>query len=259
MGKTGQRVQGGIAVLVLAGAGGAFYVYNHNPALKQELLQATGAVSKPIPKPPADAPVGFNASRTAFVLPHKLGYLPAPELALAKSDPAYAAGLANLKDWQRFVAAAKRQGRPNHIYWAYTSGLPTQHVGISPGAAKRTISGLIASPNNALVRDHVITTRVLIHDFTRHLLSFTNIPSAVIPEYVSPSMLEVQAAPVRTAIVRGIPRAIVCDPSPMAFLHNGHVFNSQKLPRITAGPSTLLTTDEVNIWIQGVASCQGFK
>ena len=51
--------------------------------------------------PPKNAPVGFNAARTEFVLPYNLGYLPAPELALAKVDPAYASGLADAGDWMQ--------------------------------------------------------------------------------------------------------------------------------------------------------------
>ena len=47
----------------------------------------------------ATGQVGFNAARTAFTLPNNLGLLPGPNLALAKANPAYAAGLANAQDW----------------------------------------------------------------------------------------------------------------------------------------------------------------
>ncbi len=47
----------------------------------------------------ATGQVGFNAARTAFTLPNNLGLLPGPNLALAKADPVYAAGLANAQDW----------------------------------------------------------------------------------------------------------------------------------------------------------------
>ena len=47
----------------------------------------------------ATGQVGFNADKTAFTLPRGLGLLPEPNLALAKANPAYAAGLANARDW----------------------------------------------------------------------------------------------------------------------------------------------------------------
>ena len=63
----------------------------------------------------AHASVGFNAAKTEFVLPYKLGYLPVPELALAKADSAYAAGLVNAQDWvqvQFYTFHQRRLQRP---------------------------------------------------------------------------------------------------------------------------------------------------
>lgn len=97
MGRVGQIVQGGVALIVLAGGAGGIYIINH-PNLEHELIPATKPVT--IPMPPANAPVGFNASKTAFVLPHHLGYLPGPDLALARTNSSYAAGLADLSDWK---------------------------------------------------------------------------------------------------------------------------------------------------------------
>ncbi|WP_298443433.1 hypothetical protein [Ferrimicrobium sp.] len=261
MGKIGQGIQAGIGILVLAGGVGAFYVFNHDPALKQRLLQDVGAEDKPAPQPPANAPVGFNAARTAFVLPHKLGYLPAPELALAKSDPAYAAGLANLGDWYRFVAAPVMAGGPSRTRWEYIAGLP-RNAGLAAMKA-----GLVGFPPTgiAAIRAQVMTTQVSIRDFTLHVLSQNagNTTGygvgAVIPEYVVPTGVEIAAAPVGMASMGGVYQPVVCVPSPLAYLQNGHIFSPWELPRITAGPSTMFgTATSGGTLIQGVASCIGF-
>ena len=261
MGKIGQGIQAGIGILVLAGGVGAFYVWNHNPTFKQRLLQDIGVASKPAPQPPANAPVGFIAARTAFVLPYHLGYLPAPELALAKSDPAYAAGLANLGDWYRFVEAPVMAGGQPQTHWEYIAGLP-RNAGLA--AMKAYLVGFPPT-GLAAVRDQVMTTRIAIRDFTLHGLSQNagNTTAygigAVIPEYVAPSEVEIAAAPVGMANMGGVHQPVICVPSPLAYLQNGHVFNPWELPRITAGPSTMFgyATSGDHL-IQGVISCAGF-
>ncbi|MHB1732761.1 MAG: hypothetical protein ACYCU8_04840 [Ferrimicrobium acidiphilum] len=244
MGKTGQRIQGGVALLVLAGAGGAWYVYNHDPALKRQLSQAVN-VAKPVPKPPANAPVGFNATRTAFVLPHKLGYLPAPELALAKSDAAYAKGLANLGDW----STADVDGPGHPPFWMY--------VGSSSGAAgvKGNAIGSIGELTD-FFNGYQTTSNVHIHDFHKHQLWM---PKDVITIYgqnlVAPSFVEIQAAPVQPGNTPPF-----CVPSPLALLHNGHVDVTPQLPMFTAGPSTIFTYSPTTfVDAQGAASCNGFS
>jgi hypothetical protein len=245
MGKTGQRIQAGVGILVLAGAGGAYYVYNHDAALKQEVLQATGAVSKPIPKPPANAPIGFNTSKTAFVLPHKLGYLPAPELALAKSDPAYAAGLANLSDWRHY--------RP---YWFYSPHLGGGTGG--GGVVKFNAIGDLGLQGGVPTGDQAVTSSVPIHNFTPHLLPDLRTTTPIYgQEFVNPSVLEMEAAPVRDSLLHA---ADVCVPSPVAFVHNGHIDVPSQLPAMTAGPSTIFTYGAgATTWDQGTASCKGFQ
>ena len=94
----------GIAGLSLAACGSSKSAGTITPLANLPGNDANGVASQSVATTtttvPANAPVGFNASKSYFVLPHHLGLLPAPELALAEADPAYAAGLANLGDWQ---------------------------------------------------------------------------------------------------------------------------------------------------------------
>ena len=77
----------------------------------------------------ATGQVGFNAARTAFTLPRGLGLLPEPNLALAKANPAYAAGLANVNDWRKITV---RYGQSttdlkSGLFWTFV-GSPNNPV-----------------------------------------------------------------------------------------------------------------------------------
>jgi hypothetical protein len=99
---------GAAVVVLLAGGATVYATTSSKPAptvtksVPKSKSSAPKSTSKPVAKtsaPKSTVPVGFNSSKTAFVLPYKLGNLPAGELAFAKSDPAYAAGLLNKRDW----------------------------------------------------------------------------------------------------------------------------------------------------------------
>jgi len=77
----------------------------------------------------ATGQVGFNATRTEFTLPNNLGLLPGPNLALAKANPAYAAGLANANDWREITV---RYGQStadlkSGLFWTFV-GSPNNPV-----------------------------------------------------------------------------------------------------------------------------------
>jgi hypothetical protein len=267
MGKTGERVQAGIGVLVLAGAGGAFYVYNHDASLKQEVLQATGAPRKPTPKPLANAPIGFNTSKTAFVLPHNLGYLPAPELTLAKSNPAYAAGLANLSDWrwQSLPAAQYDNGLPPSSYggWFYVGrgGTTSRLNAMGTKYSVQEWNDNLEIPGGSYTGGValVTTSPVQIRNFTVHALHGfwgSSLFQGADQEVVTPGMLEIRAAPIGGASEN----EGVCVPTPEAVVQNGRVVTPSGVSPITAGPSTIFTINAGgHLHDQGIASCNGFK
>ena len=269
MRKMGRAIGGGIGVLILAGGAGGFWAWNHDPALKQLVLSngrnapLTGPFAQPpanaptsVQQPPANAPVGFNATRTAFVLPHHLGYLPAPELALAKSDPAYAAGLANLKNW----IANRSGGHSNYVpgentRWIYSTQVGQLKEGIGP------VAETILVPSS-----HVETTTALRIDNStpRKLPTQGYGPSAMnnSQELVTPSALEIAAAPGSISWTGNdsAPGAI-CIPSPVAYINRatGRVDNAPYGPPVTAGPSVVVYFDSNStVWYHGVASCAGF-
>ena len=77
----------------------------------------------------ATGKAGFNGTRTEFTLPNNLGLLPGPNLALAKADPAYAAGLANANDWRKITV---RYGQSttdlkSGLFWTFV-GSPNNPV-----------------------------------------------------------------------------------------------------------------------------------
>ena len=239
MGKTGQLVQGGVALLLLAGLGGGIYLAS-NPGLEHKVLPFTAP--KTDPKPPANAPVGFNAAKTEFVLPHNLGYLPKPELALAKSDPTYAAGLANPADWKKSgLAAAWPQ-------WEYDPrGLHYGKVGVQSQIVEITYLARVAS--------QVPTTSVLIRNYQAHAIPNMDVPG-YFQEFVSPTALVIVAAPVG-ATSGGTPR--FCVPTPVAFIDNGRVFTPSQFSSVTAGPSVMFWNGSHRTWEQGRPSCVGFN
>ena len=275
MAKIGQGIQAGIGILVLAGAAGAFYVFNHDPALKQRLLQDVGVASKPAPQPPANAPVGFNAARTAFVLPHRLGYLPAPELALAKSDPAYAAGLANLEDWVEWpipTPPVLAGGLPPSSYggWFYVGGVVRQSRLLVEGtkAQLQSWTDVLEIPTGGYTAGVtlVTTSPVPIHDLAVHALHFSwgsSLFQGTGEEVVTPSMLEIRSAPVKV-LPGGLSSGAICVPTSEAILQNGRVITPLEIT-ITAGPSTIFSTDTsgathgARLFDTGATSCAGFS
>jgi hypothetical protein len=269
MGKTGQRIQGGVALLVLAGAGGAWYVYNHDPALKRQFSQAV-SVAKPVPKPPANAPVGFNATKTAFVLPHKLGYLPAPELALAKSDPAYAAGLVGLKDWTYIkppFAPTKGTGETKADQMLGTGWFygPNWRFASLKFALMQTWNVPLAlNEMRGIPGFHLAMASATVIPVRSSALNQLPGGSLALPPgaytVVTPSFLEVQAAPIGSLTVHRTRLDAYCVPSPEALIRSGHVI-AGTTTTFTAGPSAVFASrvDGHTYYDQGVASCNGFS
>ncbi len=276
-------------MLILAGGAGGFYLWNHDPALKRRLQQTfhdvpVTAVHKPAPKPPADAPVGFNATKTAFVLPYHLGYLPAPELAWAKSDPAYAAGLANLNDWTSISPPSGPGGlAPNFYGWYYIGnyGLP-----MSSGISRITTNkGNIPSmwygyfsPHGGNDGLNSSITGVAIESTTNIPVRASRLSTIPIPEgtfstlagtmqgegytIITPSTLEARAAPVGRLTVHGTAIVAFCVPSPEAIIHDGHVVTPSGIHPITAGPATIFAVGKLAnspLYDQGATSCAGFS
>ena len=224
---------------------------------------------------PANAPVGFNSAKTAFVLPYKLGLLPASELALAKASATYAAGLANPSDWTPvywqagpYMVGIDRwfyMGRPTtKAALSATLFVKTDTVGWSEDA--ETLYGV-----NQLKVVHSTTARVI--DSTLNVLISVNPGEApqLIPErgnqLVVPSTLEVEAAPVGTLIISGAYIPAICVPTPEAYLANNTPATISGLPVMTAGPSTVFAgVAGINnssdgwgmLYNEGVASCANF-
>ena len=236
--------------------------------------------------PPPNAPVGFNASKTYFVLPHHLGLLPAPELALAKADPTYAAGLANLGDWQEWPTQVLVD--PSHY-----GGLE-----FTPGAKIKTVDmwyylgSYAAQPASAMndglgnIKIAIVTenedgypfvtpvlhsTSVRVNDSTLHNINWgsgvIHIPAPITAKLVAPSTLEDQAAPIGTLAVKGQTLPAFCVPVPEAYISSGGkvVTSPANTPAITAGPSTVFANppatsakSSLAMYDQGVSSCAAF-
>ena len=234
---------------------------------------------------PPGTPVGFNAARTEFVLPHNLGYLPAPELALAKADSAYAAGLGNAGDWTQmqvqlpWVSASENAtGPPPVTMWEYSPGGEMTSSDPSGQSSQRLVMAIkteIISENVSFVEDgvnagtpRVSSSSVKVHAST---LNSIQIEAGSVPyrtELLAPSMLEVLAAPVGTLAVGGTGLPAFCVPVPEAFLSHGFlsaakVSTPKTEPVITAGPSAVfagsnLDTGSPSYYDKGVASCNHF-
>jgi hypothetical protein len=242
---------------------------------------------------PANAAVGFNAAKTEFVLPHNLGLLPASELALAKSDSAYAKGLANSADWYQSQIAVVKPGSSNSAptltpIWVYEGTL-------SGGANQSATGGLQAAAVGA-VKTMVMewTTRVVSH-YGQSLLSVVHSTSTPIHlttlnvllngtssntsssqvsgakrEFVTPPPLAVQAAPVGTLTVGSTHVPAICTPAPEAILAGGKPITANGLPNMNAGPSTIFAADGLvsnsptppksgpNFYDKGTTSCGAF-
>lgn len=281
----------GIAALALASCGS-----NKSAAVGSTIttLPAPIPVTITTTTVPANAPVGFNANKSYFVLPHNLGLLPGPELALAKADPAYAAGLANLGDWVQtgvsVLADPKTYGG-----LTYLGSKPPQTITAGMWFYMGSYGGNLAiSAANDLLNDKtdmvesnqfgfpwvtpvLHSTSVRVVDSTLHNISTTNgnatttgfrVSAPVYDTLVAPSALEDQAAPVGTlkAPVGTLPA--FCVPVPEAYLLNNKVVNipSKGYPHITAGPSSIFafymgatTAAQPVPYDEGTASCVSFS
>ena len=215
---------------------------------------------------------GFNASKTVFVLPHNLGDLPAPELALAKSDPAYAAGLLTPADWFYLTPTAldslSKAIDPATGGWIYLGGDNPTVIG-GPN-----ISPLVDVKVSTITTDWPIwlsgiahfstTSSVPILDSRLNSYSLAPVASVAVSQgytVVTPSVLEVRAAPVGTMSVNGTSVPAVCVPTPEGVLQNGQIATPGGIS-LTAGPSVVFTVTSKGygaLYDQGVSSCVGFN
>lgn len=283
----------GIAGLSLA-ACGASHSAAANSTSSSTTSSTSATSSGPTTAVPANAPVGFNAAKTAFVLPYKLGLLPASELALAKADAAYAAGLANLSDWVQTGVpvtgtAAPSPGEPPKMVqtWFYIGS----SIANNSASAQQTMAKLTNDKSTTIVWNTMISslggpsaakavnsTSVAVQDSTLNPLMtaqsrFSGGSVLSGDQLVAGSNLEIQAAPIGTLAIPGNNVPAFCVPTPEAWLANGKPVNVTGLPTITAGPATvfaapIFTQDtqsspppasSVVLYDQGVASCVNFK
>jgi len=125
----------GAAIVVLLAGGATIYATTSSkptPNVTQSVSKPKSSAPKttarkpktsaPKSTTPASTPVGFNSDKTAFVLPHNLGNLPAGELAFAKANPAYATGLLNKRDWFYIGAGSFPTGG-----WMYQGGASSDY------------------------------------------------------------------------------------------------------------------------------------
>lgn len=219
---------------------------------------------------PANAPVGFNAAKTQFVLPHNLGLLPATELTLAKADPTYAAGLANPGNWMQ-LATTKPGGSQSKSLWYY--GGPTMSTALSTSSRD-------AAANNVSVKQMTLGWEQLFkgNDGVGHLNVSDKSPvsvnvkslnllvspggsMAIHPlgssyQLIAPSDIEIQAAPVGTIAIGSTTGAAFCAPTPQAYLDNSKVTAVTGLPNVNAGPSVIFA---VPFGAPGTGSSKGFS
>lgn len=270
-----------LAGVTLAACGTTVHTSKTTPKAPVSSKQAPSSPTS-IGVPPANAPVGFNTSRTAFVLPYHLGYLPAPELALAKSDPAYAAGLANLKDWINVLAPggsgpalpssssgrfylgnAGQQTNTRGTILGEKTDVPTMWSFVfntKPASipTSTTIQGVATSSTTSIsVRASQLGT-IPPNPMPTLIKSMPNKGYTII----TPSTLEVRAAPVGTLTVHGTAMTAFCVPSPEAIIHNGQVVTPSGLSPITAGPSTIFAMPGAStstLYDQGATSCASFS
>lgn len=265
-----------VAVAGIAGLGLAACGTSHSAAVNStgSSTSSSATSSGPTTAVPAKAPVGFNAAKTEFVLPYKLGLLPASELALAKSNAAYAKGLANTQDWFQMETYLSPAGKPTATNtWFYAGSpvvIPASTQGLYVAAAK---SVTIETNNGELSSGTVIhSASVTIQATTLNTLTApASTRSSSGPELLAPSTLEIQAAPSGVLTVGGSNLGAFCVPTPEAYLSNNKVVTASGMPVITAGPSAIFAGENLAstsaaaaksgpvLYDQGVASCANFK
>jgi len=212
---------------------------------------STTAPQKKKGTPPSSAPVGFNSTRTAFVLPYNLGYLPAPELALAKADPAYASGLANPTYWEHL----SNPGTDPMVSGWFYEGPPSPST--ADVKAKMELTVIISDPSG--ITPITQTTNVPIVSYQlRHLVSGNSVTGLQGYTIIGPTDLEVRAAPIGTLSINGVTHSAFCVPTPIADLQNGKIVTPPGWPTITAGPSVIASAPGLLPWVQGTSSCAAF-
>ena len=231
--------------------------------------------------PAKNATVGFNATKTEFVLPHNLGYLPAPELALAKADPAYASGLANTGDWMQIRAQVSQleEGFAHEVVmlWGYVGAPSTGSPQVAVTDTKATAmlwNGVMATIDGRGAIKVLNSAPVALSASTLNTLftASSQLNSNAVAKgdrLIAPSMLEVQAAPVGTMTAGGTSVPAFCVPVPEAFVNSGgKVIVPSSFPVMTAGPSTVFggvgmptggaSPIGIMLYDQGVVSCANF-
>ena len=248
------------------------------------VTSSTGASSTPSTTTTVlvNAPVGFNAARTEFVLPHKLGLLPAPELALAKTDSAYATGLANPNDWVQFqiadpTAIVKAKQKPPMVdvlgYAGASASVHNQNQGelFSIKANAIAWNRMIASPHGPGSVSVLRSTRATVDASSLNALITVPMKPFTVPageKLVAASNLEIQAAPIGTLGINGSNQPAICVPTPGALVVNGKPVTPTGVPVMTAGPSTVFASlapssgsrpSGVYLYDKGVPSCANFS
>ena len=230
---------------------------------------------------PVNAPVGFNLAKTEFVLPHHLGLLPEGELALAKADPAYAAGLANPTDWMdaKLGGPSSSSAQSSAVAgsgWVYVGG---------PGSA--TAVGTMALKSNAISFFYPYFQRLFpgsklmnVAPISVNASSLNTLSNGSSHQYgdttssggdlVYPSILEFRAAPTGTLAVSGANLPAFCTPSAAAYIVNYKPVSVKGMGFVmTAGPSTVFagknmfstspsTSSTPTMYDKGTASCAAF-
>ena len=253
------------SVVVLGAAGTALYV-------------RWGAISKAFSNAPTPAQLqafgtglGFNSSKTVFVLPYHLGDLPAPELALAKADPAYAAGLMNINEWEHYTYPSP-SGVPAKevVNWFYIGNAPTPS---SQPPNKNSLTGL----------DAIVTAKygqIQVVAVNGSVMPSTDVPPLPINatgihstsgffnlkpgnwSIVQPTTLEIAVAPVGIFNEQGSSVTAFCTPVPYALMSKGSVLNLEGNALVTAGPSTVFmagdTSSPNGVYDAGIGSCNTF-
>lgn len=199
----------------------------------------------------ASASVGFNSTRTAFVLPYNLGNLPAPELALAKANPAYASGLANPTYWEHLSNPGTN---PMTSGWFY-EGPPSPST--SAVSAKMELTAKISDPSGTTPITQKTNVPIVSYQL-RHLVSGNSVTGLQGYTIIGPTDLEVRAAPIGTLSINGVTHSAFCVPTPIADLQNGKIVTPPGWPTITAGPSVIASSPGRNLWVQGTSSCAAF-
>lgn len=199
----------------------------------------------------ASATVGFNASRTVFVLPHNLGDLPAPELALAKTNPEYASGLANPTYWERL----SNPGTDTMTSGWFYEGPPSPST--SAVKAKMELTVAISDPSGTTPITQTTNVPIVSYQL-RHLVSGNSVSGLQGYTIIGPTDLEVRAAPIGTLSINGVTHSAFCVPTPIADLQNGKIVTPPGWPTITAGPSVIASSPGRNLWVQGASSCAAF-